>query len=413
MRIRKSIFLWLIVFFACSRQIVFAATDCEQKYKCDEKKNDQSQYSSCLAQEKSCWEANVSEAQAQASTLKSAISILDGQIKVQSVKIQQTTAQINQLESEIADLGQRIAGLSLSLDHFSGILIDRIVENYKQRRTDLKADLFASSSFNEFVTQERYLSQVQAQTLDLMRKTETQRLDYNQQKTLKEEKQAEVEQKQKELQSQKNELDGQKKAKDQLLTETKNSETIYQQKVTQLNAQLASFSSFASAIGTSLLSGQTNCNDWGCYYSQRDSQWGNMRLGSSGYTIASSGCLVTSVAMVTTHYGKKLTPADIASSSVFAGGDLNFSISVNGVSINRSSACSSSSCLDSALADGKPVIVRLRAANSAGTHFIVILKKEDGKYIMHDPVTPNGHDKNFTDYYSLGAITRVDKVSVN
>jgi peptidoglycan hydrolase CwlO-like protein len=410
---KKFLFLFsLLLLLLGFPSHLLAAQDCTAAYQCESKKDNETEYTSCLTQERTCWENNVKEAQSQAGTLKSAISILDGQIKVQSLKIQQTTAQINQLEEDINDLGQRIEGLASSLDHFSGVLINRIVENYKQSRSSYRADLFQSDSFNDYISKERYLTEAQNQTLDLLKKTETQRLDYDQQKTLKEKKQTELESKQKELQSQKAELDSQKKAKDQLLAETKNSEAVYQQKLAQLNAQLASFSSFASSVGTSLLSDQTRCDGWGCYYSQRDSQWGLMHLGNSSYTIASSGCLVTSVAMISTHYGKSLTPAQIASSSAFAGGDLSYTINVNGVTVSRNPVCSSSSCLDSELANGKPVIVRLRAANSAGTHFIVILEKKDGQYIMHDPVIDHGNYKNFSDHYSLASISRVDRVAV-
>ena len=129
--------------------------------------------------------------------------------------------------------------------------------------------------------------------------------------------------------------------------------------------------------------------------------------------MATSGCLVTSVAMVATHYGKSLTPAQIANSSVFASGDLSYSLNVNGIGINRSPACYSGSCLESVLSEGRPVIVRLKAANSAGTHFIVVLEKKDGNFIMHDPVVDNGNYKKLTDYYSLDRITRVDRVNVN
>jgi ABC-type bacteriocin/lantibiotic exporter with double-glycine peptidase domain len=136
-----------------------------------------------------------------------------------------------------------------------------------------------------------------------------------------------------------------------------------------------------------------------------------MYLSGSKYTMASSGCLATSVAMVTTHYGKSLDPSQVASSSVFASGDLGKNITVNGVNISRTSAScgSSSSCLYSVLAEGKPVIVRLFYGNN---HFIVIKEKKDGNYIMHDPALANGNDRNFTDSYSLSDISRIDRVSV-
>lgn len=385
------------------------AQSCDE-YKCNENEEN---YKECVEKEKNCLQAQVVKLQSEANTLQSAINIINGQIRIQGLRIQQTVAEIGQLEKEITNLSERIEGLGISLDRLSGTLIKRIRESYKQSRLPYKNNLFAADSFNNFLSQYRYINLAQEQTLELMKRTELQRLTYNQQKELKETKQLEVEKLRQELQSQKNILDSQKASKDELLSQTKNNEAIYQQKLKEANEQLASFSRFASTLGVSLLSGQTKCNDWGCYYSQRDSQWGNMLLGSSSWTMAEAGCLVTSVAMVASHYDKSLTPGQIASSnSPFNGADLKFSWSINGVTIERSPSCYSSSCLDNVLESGEPAIVRLKAANFAGTHFIVITSKKDGKYIMHDPAMNNGNDKVFTDSYALNLITRVDRVSV-
>lgn len=409
MRRFLSLFLFFFLFFVFNFSNIYAE-DCDKKYECKESNND---YQSCLTELRNCWQEKVNAARSEANTLQSAINIINGQIRVQALKVQQTVAEINSLEKEITELSERIEGLSISLNRLSEILIKRVRQSYKQSRLPYKTNFFAADSFNDFVSQYRYLSLAQDQTLDIMKKTELQRLTYNQQKELKETKQQEVEKKRQELQSQKNVLDSQKASKDELLKQTKSSEAVYQQKLAELNSQLASFSRFASAAGSSLLNNQTKCDSWGCYFSQRDSQWGNMYLSGSSYTMASSGCLVTSVAMVATHYGKSLNPAQIASSSVFASGDLSKSIVVNGVTINRSDACYSSSCLDSVLSENKPAIIKIvQTGSSSGYHFIVIKEKKDGKYIMNDPVIENGNNKNFEDHYSLGSIKRVDRVSV-
>jgi peptidoglycan hydrolase CwlO-like protein len=389
------------------------AQNCDQQYQCQSGSDD---YRSCLNNLKDCWQTQVDKARSEANTLQSAINIINGQIRIQSLRISQTVAEIEQLEREITELSERIEGLSISLNRLSEALIKRVRESYKQIRLPYKNNVLAADSFNQFLSQQRYISIASDQTLDLMKKTELQRLVYNEQKDLKETKQAEVEQLRKELQSQKNVLDGQKASKDSLLKETKNNESTYQNKVEQLEAQLASFGRFAATVGNSLLNGQTKCDSWGCYYSQRDAQWGAMYLGRSQWTLATSGCLVTSVAMVATHYGKSLTPAQIASNDFFSGGDLSKTISIPGVAnVSRVAAScgTSTSCLDSSLEGGKPVIVKIRQPGStSGDHFIVILEKKDGSYIMHDPVIENGGYRKFTDHYSLSSITRIDKVSV-
>jgi peptidoglycan hydrolase CwlO-like protein len=404
----KSI-LWSALCFLmamCLMVGTLRAEECEDM-KCDDDDEE------CWEDKRECLEDKITETQQQAATLQGAVDGYNRQIAAQQALVNTTLAQITQLEKEITELSERIEGLTSSLDRLGTVLIERVRSQYKQSRSSPELRLLGAESFSSLITQMKYLLLAQRQTADTMERTENQRLEYDEQKTLKEEKQAELDEKRRQLEAERTAL-AQKRAQQQdLLNITNNSEQRYQQLLAEANDQLASFTRFARSIGVSLLSGQTHCNDWGCYYSQRDSQWGNQRLGNSSYTLAEAGCLVTSVAMVTSHYDKTLTPAQIArSTSVFQGAGLEFNMTVNGVTVNRSPACSSSSCLDDVLDDDRPAIVRIRAANFAGTHFVVITEKKDGNYIMHDPAIANGHDKKFTDYYSLSDITRVDRVSV-
>ncbi len=221
------------------------AQNCDQQYQCQSGSDD---YTSCLNNLKNCWQTQVDKARSEANTLQSAINIINGQIRIQSLRISQTVAEIEQLEREITELSERIEGLSISLNRLSEALIKRVRESYKQIRLPYKNNVLAADSFNQFLSQQRYISIASDQTLDLMKKTELQRLVYNEQKDLKETKQAEVEQLRKELQSQKNVLDGQKASKDSLLKETKNNESTYQKKLAEALKELSQISSAANAV---------------------------------------------------------------------------------------------------------------------------------------------------------------------
>jgi len=75
--------------------------------------------------------------------------------------------------------------------------------------------------------------------------------------------------------------------------------------LTQAKNQLAAMRRFVTGQGgASILQNQTKCDSWGCYYNQRDSQWGNIGIGGSSYSMAEYGCLISSIAMVASHYGK-------------------------------------------------------------------------------------------------------------
>lgn len=47
-------------------------------------------------------------------------------------------------------------------------------------------------------------------------------------------------------------------------------------------------------------------------YSQRDPLWAKAKIGNTGYFIGQYGCTLTSVAMIASYFGDKLTPLDIA-----------------------------------------------------------------------------------------------------
>ncbi len=403
-KITRFLFTLLALFLFSPATV--KAQDCDQQYSCNE--NDQN-YSICLSNLASCWQEKINSTRSAANTLQSAIDIINGQIRVQSVKIRQTVAEINTLEREINDLSGRIEGLAISLDKLSGILIKRIRESYKQSRLPYKNNLFAADSFNNFISQYRYINITQTQTLDLMKRTELQRLTYNQQKELKETKQKEVELKRKDLQDQKNILDSQKASKDELLKQTKNNESIYQQKLAEATAELNSLKAFSSSKGGSILPEQNSPDGW--YFSQRDQRWATYLIGNSNMTIMDVGCLVSSIAMMKKKFGENVNPITIASNN-------SYFFSNTAYILRPWSAPSgyhyqiypySQSNLDSKLNEN-PVIVKL-SAGPYGTHFIVIKEKKDGQYIMHDPW--EGYDKKFTDFYSIGQMREIGALVKN
>ncbi|TRZ44715.1 hypothetical protein D4S03_11920, partial [bacterium] len=138
-------------------------------------------------------------------------------------------------------------------------------------------------------------------------------------------------------------------------------------------------------------------------------------IGSSSETLGRVGCLITSTAMVASHYGKRsLKPSDIAASSdpfvystaYMVKGDWT----VNGVTVTRNDVSITTGKIDEELSEGRPVIVGLYLGPA---HFVVIKGKNDQGYIMNDPYMENGYDKPFSDKYNVSNITQLDIVRVN
>ena len=357
--------------------------------------------------------AKLNELQTQKSTLSSAISYLDNKIELATISITQSEKKIETLEGEIGGLSEKIGVLDQSLGSTSQLLLARIIETYKKGKIEPLYLFLTADGFSQFLTRYQYLKVIQTHDRNLMYQMEQTRFNYDSQKTLKEEKQAEIEAIKTQLEQQKITLAQQKAEKEDLLIITQNSELQYQRLLAQAEAQLAAFRGFIiSQGGAAILDNQTKCDSWGCYYNQRDSQWGNMSLGGTQYSMKDSGCFVTSVAMLANHYGKNIKPSDIADiPAIFTTqGELKWeAFNVNGVNISITGA--SKENLDQHLASGNPVIVEL--SFSYGEHFIIILKKEGDQYIMHDPFLENGSYHSFSDEYSVSNITSLRLVSFN
>lgn len=203
----------------------------------------------CTKAKRACLEKKISEKQSEAQTLSSIISVLNNQISVQQLQIRQTQLEIAKLEDEIDQLTNRIAGLDVSLDRMSLVLIERASTGYKRRNANPFFMLVSSDSIQGFVSRYKYHQQAQAHTTEVMKQAESQKIDYDQQKALKEEKQQEVEEKRKLLQSQQNELTKKRADQQTLLTQTKNDEKRYQDELAKTLAEQGAIKSIVAGRG--------------------------------------------------------------------------------------------------------------------------------------------------------------------
>jgi len=351
-----------------------------------------------------CWKELLGEVGERKTTLQNEIAKFNTRIALTAAQVAQTIKQIEELEEEINGLTTKIFQLDESLDDISAMLLKRIAATYKKGKIAALTLFFSSKDFAEFLSRYKYLKIVQLRDRNLLVQMETVRTNYGDRKTLKEEKQTQLELAKKKLESQKVLLAQQRANKENLLAVTKNDEKKYQQFLAQAIAQKKAFSGFVSREGgATILENQTVCDDWGCYYNQRDSEWGRSSLGVSGLSVAEYGCLVSSVAIVASHQGINIKPSDIASNPNAFFSDtalLLDNFSVNNINIEKRHV--SKSLLDSELSAGRPVIAGLY---SGPDHFIVIKEKSGDNYIMHDPFLENGANRLLNDKYSVSSIS--------
>ncbi len=350
----------------------------------------------------------------QSKSLASQISIMDSQINLTQARIEANRREIFDLNLDIDTAIKKIDKLSESLREKTEIWLNRVVATYKAGRTQPLEVLLSSSNASNLLEKLSYLKIVKAHDEKLIVEAQQSKNDYTNQKDIFEEKKKKVETLKKQLEAYTAQLSQEKNTKQDLLTQTEGSEENYQRLLAQAQAQLAAFSNFTAARGgASILQNQTVCDDgWsGCYYNQRDSKWGNLSLNNTQYSIASDGCLVTSMAMVYSHYGhRNVDPISINSNSnnfaSYFPAYLKYTITADEATSTRIG-----SVVDDTLSSGHPVVVGVSYdGGPIPDHFVVLISGSSGNYKMNDPFTPNGHNIAFTDHYSVGGIREIDKV---
>lgn len=201
----------LLIFF--SRQtLAISESECDQNWK--------QNIPACIG----LWSDLRNQASQKAKSLKTELIGINTSIAI-------TTAQIEKLKGEIAVLLVKIGNLDLSLDQLSEILAKRIAETYKKGKIDTLSLLFSSKDFSDFISRYKYLRVIQLHDRSLMVQMETVRTNYDDQKTLKEQKQKEMEKLEKKLKSQ-------RQQRNVLLEATQNSEKRYQSLVDEATQEL-------------------------------------------------------------------------------------------------------------------------------------------------------------------------------
>ena len=350
----------------------------------------------------------------QKQTLTTAVNTLNTQINLTQAQISKTEKELAALANDIEALGIKIGQIDQSLGHLSEVMVVRIRETYKQSYLEPVYLLFSSDGFPDFINRIKYVKSVQNHDKNVFVAMEQIKLNYDTQKNVKEDKQSEVENLKLKLNKQKSSLASRQLEKQRLLELTRNDEKKYQDLLQEALQQKQAFKRFVTSQGgASILNNQTKCDGWGCYFNQRDGQWGNQLLGNSDSTTAEYGCFVTSAAMVASYYKKDVKPSDIASNPLAFSLNtalLNHQFSVNGVNFSITKTAMSTKTIDEELGAGRPIIAGLY---SGPDHFIVIKGKNDKGYIMNDPFMENGGDRPLSDKYSVSDISSLRKIRVN
>lgn len=198
------------------------------------------------------YQNKLSELGQQKNTLSSQIQYMDTQIYLTNLRIQDSERKIISTGKEIDLLGSRIEGLDQSLDYISKLLLDKIVQTYKQREISLFGLLFDSQNADDLLTKIKYVKTARDNNQRLLVQVQEAKSNFEEQKSLREEKKQELDNLVSQLASQKVDLDNQKIAKQRLLDETQNNERVYQNLLAKAQAEYAAIQGIIAGAGTEI-----------------------------------------------------------------------------------------------------------------------------------------------------------------
>lgn len=189
----------------------------------------------------------------QKNTLSSQIQFADTQVYLTTLRIQDTERKIVQTASEIESLKGRIVTLNSSLDYISKLLLEKIIESYKRREAPLLSIFIDPDSASTMINRLKYAKVTEENDRKLAFQVQQAKLNFEQQKNLREDKQKELAQLEIDLGNQKSALDAQKVQKERLLALTKNDERVYQNLLARTRSEYAAIQGIISGAGTESL----------------------------------------------------------------------------------------------------------------------------------------------------------------
>lgn len=179
----------------------------------------------------------ITELQGQENTLSKQITIINSQITLTTLRIDSIRAAIGKLTIEIDELAGEIDRIEGLLTKRSELVLRRIPESYKRNAAPNFGALLFSQNFSDLLMRIKYLSRVQEQDVQLLFQLKATQSHFSERKNLREQKKAQQLSLQTQLERETKELESQKKAKEILLTQTRNDEATYQRLLAQALAE--------------------------------------------------------------------------------------------------------------------------------------------------------------------------------
>lgn len=323
---------------------------------------------------------------------------LQKQMELIDVEQARNQSEFQKTQQEVTTYADKIASIQSEIQYkessiaYQKILLSKILQSYYEYYQDgiLKFALVDNDFASTFNQVDR-IKQIGTSAKDLLKSIQETKAELAAEYADVQDRKTQSEKLKTTLQDQKDTLLSTESQKQSLLSQTQGDQAKYQQLLARVEAQKLELLDFSTASNIDDVVGSVNSYtkpdkkywDSSNYYSQKDSRWGDKKIGGTKYLMKDYGCAVTSVAMAYQFNGKNYSPQNVLTSGDFTSQALIYWPS------GWKKIAFNSSVVDSQLKAGKAVIVHIRKGSTAG-HFVVIHHKDDNyksinDYIVHDP----------------------------
>jgi len=203
----------------------------------------------------------VNELGQQRNTLTKQIQYMDSQIYLTELNIQENQQSVERIKKEITSLGERIGELNSTLTHISETTTDKIRAMYKRQRRNPMLSTIASNNLTTLLRSVQYLKRTQENDRNILLRLQDTKVNFNEQKTLREEKEKELITLNNQLADYKSSLASQQQEKENLLTITKNDEARYKQLLDEARAEFEGINAVIAGGGNEQLLREVSSGD--------------------------------------------------------------------------------------------------------------------------------------------------------
>jgi len=239
----------LIVF---SHSVVWAAS-CPTSDPCKDKSE--------VYERVACYTDVVNTCSTQRESMAAQVVYLTTKIELTISKIAAVLEKVKQLEGEIVELTDKIDKLETSLTKITGIFLDRVVATYKYGSINHLNLLLTSGKFSDILNRYKYVQTVQAHDRRLLFQLQNSKVNFQDQKVLREEKRKELDSAKLQLEKEQANLAVVKKEKELFLETTRNSESRYRQELSAAKREAEGIQQAASILSTAGIAKKVNRGD--------------------------------------------------------------------------------------------------------------------------------------------------------